>query len=312
MDIVKDFIPRGRRNRPEHSMSAKWITIHDTGNSDAGADAAAHARYLKGDAAANRPVSWHFTVDEDNVYQHLPLDENGWHAEDGSNGQGNRMSIGVEICMNSDGDRPRAEARAAKLVAWLLQTVDSLKDYPGAVKQHHDWTGKNCPRVLRGRSGGWQEFLDAVKEALHESDGELHRVQVGAYSQYGNAVRMRDRLKADGYDTYLVLADDGLYKVQTGAFSKRSNATRLAERLENDGYETYITTKGREPAQEPTIEEGDRVKVRRGARTYTGGGLADFVYDNVYEVLQLRDDRAVIGRSGAVTAAVNVDDLIKQ
>ncbi len=34
-------------------------------------------------------ISWHFTVDDSVVYQHLPLDENGWHAGDGTNGTGN-------------------------------------------------------------------------------------------------------------------------------------------------------------------------------------------------------------------------------
>ncbi|WP_250540012.1 hypothetical protein, partial [Bacillus subtilis] len=24
--------------------------------------------------------SWHFTVDDSVIYQHLPIDENGWHA----------------------------------------------------------------------------------------------------------------------------------------------------------------------------------------------------------------------------------------
>ena len=32
------------------------------------------------------------------------------------------------------------------------------------VKQHHDWSGKNCPRVLRGRPGGWGGFLYQVQQ----------------------------------------------------------------------------------------------------------------------------------------------------
>lgn len=57
------------------------------------------------------------------------------------------------------------------------------------------------------------------------------------------------------------------------------------------------------------IAKGSAVKVKAGARTYTGGGLASFVYANTYTVLELSGDRAVIGQGKAVTAAVNIKDL---
>jgi N-acetylmuramoyl-L-alanine amidase len=167
MDIIQDFIPEGRNNRPGIFVVPKWITIHDTANTKAGADAETHAKYLKSDQAANKPVSWHFTVDGGSierqklpqVYQHLPLNEVGWHAGDW-NGSGNMTSIGIEICENVDGDRKKAEILAAELVAWLLRKLNlTIND----VVQHYHWTGKDCPRVLRTRPGGWADFIDAVK-----------------------------------------------------------------------------------------------------------------------------------------------------
>ena len=163
VQIIQDFIPKGRRNRPGYKLTPEYITIHDTANPGKGADAKAHAGYLKGSAAAAIPASWHFTVDDKVIYQHLPLTENGWHCGDGTNGTGNRQSIGVEICENSDGNRAKAEANAV----WL--TAKLLKDYGlkiAAVKQHYDWSGKNCPRVLRGRKDGWANFLAAVEAHL--------------------------------------------------------------------------------------------------------------------------------------------------
>ena len=59
-----------------------------------------------------------------------------------------------------------------------------------------------------------------------------------------------------------------------------------------------------------SIQVGDRVKVKSGAKTYEGKSLASFVYQNTYDVQQLSGDRAVIGQKGVVTAAVNVKDLI--
>ncbi|NLA05601.1 MAG: hypothetical protein GX881_07825, partial [Firmicutes bacterium] len=158
--IIKDYIPRGRRNRPGYKLTPRYVTIHDTANTSAGANAKAHAGYLKGSVAAGIPASWHFTVDDTVIVQHLPLDENGWHAGDGSSGTGNRKSIGIEICENKDGVRAKAEKNAAWLTAKLLRDFSLGLDQ---VKQHHYWSGKNCPRVLRGRAGGWSSFLEAVR-----------------------------------------------------------------------------------------------------------------------------------------------------
>ena len=58
-----------------------------------------------------------------------------------------------------------------------------------------------------------------------------------------------------------------------------------------------------------TLAVGAKVKVNAGAKTYTGGSLASFVYKNTYEVIQINGDRVVIGLNGAVTAAVKSSDL---
>ncbi len=163
VQIIQDLIPKGRRNRPGYRLDPKYITIHDTANTQSGADAKAHASYVKSAAAAAIPVSWHYTVDDKVIYQHLPLNENGWHAGDGANGTGNRQSIGIEICENRDGNRAAAEANAAWLVAKLLREFNLGLD---RVKQHYDWSGKNCPAQIRGRKNGWANFLKAVETHL--------------------------------------------------------------------------------------------------------------------------------------------------
>lgn len=73
----------------------------------------------------------------------------------------------------------------------------------------------------------------------------LYRVQVGTYSIYENAKKMEERLKKDGYDTYIITANINgkkLYRVQTGAFSVKENAINLQNRLKKDGYDCFITT----------------------------------------------------------------------
>ena len=144
------------------------------------------------------------------------------------------------------------------------------------------------------------------------SDGEaLYRVQVGAFKNKANADRMYHRLKAAGYNTYMVQGGDGLYRVQTGAFKNRQNADNLASKLKNAGYDVYITTKAGTPIAPASIRVGDKVRVKKGARTYDGKSLASFVYNTVYNVIQVNGDRVVIGRGNAVTAAVHIKDIIK-
>jgi len=158
MNIIQDFIPVGRKNRPGYSMKPEFITVHDAGNPSKGANAKAHASYLKGDAATGRPASWHFTVDEAGAYQHLPINESAWHAGDGAKGTGNRKSIGIEICDNVDGNRDAAEANAAKLIAKLMLETGLTID---KVVQHNRWSGKNCPSSFRG-AGTWSKFTEKI------------------------------------------------------------------------------------------------------------------------------------------------------
>ena len=158
LNIVQDFISVGSSNRPGKRLLPTAITIHNTDNSDAGANAAAHARYQKGADARKREVSWHFTVDDKSVYQSLPTNEMGWHT---GTTKGNATSIGIEICMNAGLDAPAAYRRAAVLTA-VLAFQNGIK-VPSQIFQHHDWSGKNCPRVLRANPTGWADFLNQIK-----------------------------------------------------------------------------------------------------------------------------------------------------
>lgn len=160
IEILERIIPESRRNRPMIQLKPEYITIHDTANSAIGADAEAHAKYLFSDAAASRPVSWHYTVDDKRAIHHIPDDEVAWHAGDGRNGPGNRKSLSIEICENVDGDRAIAEENAAELVALLMRIYNIPLEN---VVQHNKWTGKDCPHILRHKVGGWEHFITIIK-----------------------------------------------------------------------------------------------------------------------------------------------------
>ncbi len=165
VNIIEDIIPqKGGKVRPGDVRQKKWIVIHETGNSSKGADAKNHSTYLKNLAKANTTyVSWHYTVDDHEIYHHIPDNEIAYHASDGRvEGGGNMASIGIEICVNSDGNFDKARDNAAWLTAKLLKENNLTI---GAVKQHHDFApdGKNCPQTIRDK-GLWNNFLQAVQK----------------------------------------------------------------------------------------------------------------------------------------------------
>ncbi|WEZ14193.1 N-acetylmuramoyl-L-alanine amidase [Bacillus subtilis] len=172
--ITKDFIPVGHNNRPGYAMDPAYITVHNTANTAKGASAAMHARYEKN---PETPTSWHFTVDEKEIYQHLPLNENGWHAGDGNRGTGNRKSIGIEICENSDGDFEKAVANAQWLIKKLMKEQGiSLAN----VVPHKHWSGKQCPRKLLDRWDSFKAGISGVSSSSPETKpGATYTVKKG-------------------------------------------------------------------------------------------------------------------------------------
>ena len=171
LSIIRDLIPQGRANRPGGSNPDTYITIHETGNYAGGANAAAHASWLKGHDAAGKKISYHYTVDDHSIYQHLPDDESAYHAGDGGSGPGNATSIGIEICVNADGNFTQAKANAAALVRLLME----CHGIPLAnVVQHNHWNGKDCPKTIRATAGAWEAFLALCGgEVSQERDTEL-------------------------------------------------------------------------------------------------------------------------------------------
>ncbi len=166
MQYIVDHIPRTtpRNRRPGLSMSPQYITIHSTGNPKS---TARNERAWLTNPSNKVTASWHIVVDEKEAVEAIPLNEVAWHAGDGS-GQGNRASIGIEIC--ESGNRVKTLENAAKLTAKLLKERNWGVD---RLRRHHDWSGKICPRIFYdgGKWTGWQQFKQAVQRELDKLKG---------------------------------------------------------------------------------------------------------------------------------------------
>lgn len=161
--LYTDYMDETWRGRTGAKHRIKWLVIHETGNFAPGADAAMHNRYLHSEEQKDTPLSWHYTVDDHQIYHHLPDSEQGYHASDsGTKGGGNECGIGIEICVNADGDYEKAVDNAARLAAELLKRYHlDISD----VKQHGDFTSKNCPERLR-EGDHYEQFLKKIKEYM--------------------------------------------------------------------------------------------------------------------------------------------------
>ncbi len=178
LTIHEAFIPWGNSNRPGTKLTGgkpRFITVHETGNPKAGANALMHRNFSHGrggwggggyPASSTQQeyegVSFHYTVDDKEAYHLLPDDEKGYHAGDGlAPGSGGSTSIAIETCINSDGNWGRTILNLATLVTTLM----ARHDIPLTnVVQHNRWSGKDCPHRLR-TGEAWTNLLTAVNLA---------------------------------------------------------------------------------------------------------------------------------------------------
>lgn len=160
--VITDFVPAETQERPGEERRIRYIVIHETGNAGRNADAASHNNYLH-EEADNQQKSWHYTVDSNEIYYHIPDNEIAFHAGDGLARDGGNMSgIGIEMCINPENDYEQTLKNTAKLTAMLLSAYDLSID---SVRKHEDFSGKHCPDLLLN-AGRWDEFVNLVEQEL--------------------------------------------------------------------------------------------------------------------------------------------------
>lgn len=240
--------------RPGNPMKPKYITIHNTANTSKGANAKAHANLLSNNNNG-RTASWHFTIDDKSIYQSLPLNEIGYHAGDGS-GPGNRSSIAIEICENSDGDFNKAQQNAAELTAKLLIDLDLPLS---SVKNHKYFSGKDCPSKTFSSPTGWNGFISRVEKAYNSMSANIPAVtkdyylDINSFSGEENVKNALNQLKNDtGWyaeykptGQYTTTVGRPIYNIETGGFIGEYNAKTAYELVQSStGWYTECVPTG--------------------------------------------------------------------
>ena len=262
-----------------YTMKPEFITVHNTYN-DATADN--EVTYM---IRNDNQVSFHIAVDDKEAVQGIPLERNSWHCGDGG-GNGNRKSIGVEICYSlSGGERYyKAEDNAAIIVAQLMKQYNIPIS---KVRTHQSWSGKYCPHRMLAE-GRWDRFIEGVQNAYSGGSNNVAPTPTPpspsgtgiAYIE-GNNVNLR-KGPGTGYGVIRQLGKGEPYQV----FGESNGWLNLGGEQWVYNDPSYINyTGGNEP--EPSKPSNDGVGVvtitADVLRVRTGPGTNYGIVKNVYQ-----------------------------
>ena len=156
------------RQRPGIRMHPEVYVQHETGNTGRGANAEMHLRYLQ-NGAEGQQLGYHFTVDEKEAIQMIPVNEVTWHGGDGG-GQCNYTGVSCELCVQ-DGNVNKVQARlnAEKLAAAVMLATNVTR-----LIQHSDCCAaignpagchSRCPEYIRD-DHYWPVFTTHVESNM--------------------------------------------------------------------------------------------------------------------------------------------------
>lgn len=161
-------------NRPKKKLiKLKGLVIHWTANTSKGANALANRNFFN---TITTSASAHLIIDDKQVIKCLPYDEIGYHVgsskytalgtsmKGGTAYSPNYFTVGIEMCVNSDGDWNKTYQNTVEFSAKFLidnkLTVDNLY-------RHYDITGKLCPKMMIDEAE-WKKFRNAVQLKINE------------------------------------------------------------------------------------------------------------------------------------------------
>lgn len=187
--------------------------------------------------------------------------------------------------------------------------------------------GFDCVCLIKGILWGWSGKADRIYGgAAYATNGVP---DIGANTMIGYCTGVSSKNWADMVPGEAVWCSghigiyigNGLAIECTPSWKNCVQITAVGNIGSKAGYNTRTWTKhGKLPwvdysenidnkTENKKIEKGSKVRIRSGAKTYTGGNLASFVYKTTYTVIEVVGSRVVIGLNGVVTAAVNAKDI---
>ena len=185
--------------------TVEYIVIHDTGNSEPGSGAMSHYNFFKG---GDRKSSAHYFVDDHQVVQIIDDSEGSWHSgvkyKTPATPISNQNSIGIEMCINSDGNYNQAMKNTIDLTAYLMWKYNLDMNH---VVRHYDANGKVCPLTMSENGwADWHEFKAAVQAKRNTYTGQYsgdEKQESDEGVHYSNAIMGTSTLSAEAMVAHL-------------------------------------------------------------------------------------------------------------
>ena len=320
MDIRKCILTNNDCYKTAQKITPKGIVVHSTG-----ANNPQLKRYVQPDDGLlglnQNNNHWntsglekcvHAFIGEDKngivrIYQTLPFDYACWGvgSSKSKTKDPNRVSYGkdkngnylysynynpayiqFEICEDNLKDKDyfdKAFNLAIEFCKYLCKEfnipTDNIVSHSEAHQKGYGSNHSDCDHWLKkfGKDMNW--FRERVKGEALTTQAELYRVR----KSWKDAAS------------------------QIGAYKSLDNAKKVCKQgyfvFDSKGNVVYT------PETKNTIKVGSTVKIKSGAKTYTGSKLATFVYNRKHKVKEIKGDRVVVAYLGIVVAAVNINDL---
>ncbi|MED4783815.1 N-acetylmuramoyl-L-alanine amidase [Brevibacillus choshinensis] len=260
---ITEMLLNNKTARPGIKITPKALVIHWTANEGKGADAVANRNYF------NNPTteaSAHYIVDDKQIVRCLPETEMGYHVGAKSykpealqllSGYPNNCTIGIEMCVNADGNFQAMYQKTVELAA------DILKRYDWGIQnlwRHFDITGKICPAFFVSDAFSLRLFGRTAAEAWEKFKSDVHSLLTG-YTQ-------KSQECVDKCNIQIRLAVKGRLREGVSYLPVRAVAEAIGGVVGWDAETERVTVDGRELAV--TIEDGTAYASARSLATTLG------------------------------------------
>lgn len=273
MKIVESFLTKNPCYVENKKINPKGLMLHSVGCPQP--KASAFINYWNSPNFKDACVHAFIDAIDGTVYQTLPWTVKAWHG----GGMSNVTHIGVEMCepdcIKYTGGASFVCTNMAKAKEYVSRTYNSAVELfaflcvkynlnplaDGVIISHsegykrgiasnhgdpeHLWKGLGTGYTMDGFRKDVKKKVDAYKQPSKPTNTTekktIYRVQAGAYEVKANAEKQLTRVKAAGFDAFVVKVGK-YYKIQMGAYEVKANAERQLTRVKAAGFDAFITT----------------------------------------------------------------------
>lgn len=207
LPVKKKIIPTTNRNHSEtllNSTGDLYIMVHETANTDVGADAEMHARFVA-NGGGSSSVSFHFAVDHTEAWQMLECKWAGWHASDGCDDRntdwGCFRSVAIETTVDSGNiNKTMTRRNLAVLIAMIIDGdpaidfggIDHKRFSADRIRTHNQsaYDRKWCPRFMLDE-GYIPVLVNDVKNRVGVTPVPGTGIVVGDYVRFMDNLNIR-------------------------------------------------------------------------------------------------------------------------